>query len=947
MVIEHVVEQSAGVRTEEEATQLVEEVTPEENAGVEPVEEATPMVIEQLMEESAGVRPEDEAAQLVEQVASEKSDASMPIDTTATADADQPAVLAPETSLAAGTAVSDPIEMDMTLRQTADSAIDQDGTGGLQDVKPKPDSAVLDKVSEAVVDVPIVEEASPEVASQDKPCEQDASIIEMPEDGIVSQQQEASEIIPPDNAEQALQQLKDSAAQRDRQLVQDAIWNAQKYNVDDAIIKEYESLMEVFAQEEQQRDQEEEAARNQARNELKDAMEANKLTRLRNALSEAEKTGVERQLQGQAKMAIDRLVSGAGKALTNAMKGLDPDVLREAIGVAEEAHCAKARLVEAYERLDELVIQRAAREAMQEAMQGESTAEGIEHLTAMIKKAEEVGVDYDAVYAGRQLLVKKKQEKRTREAREALIEAINEDDYETLNAAIEKAVKEKVQDQELIDEAREVLSQLRQYYKAKLALKMLQKGEKARHAKILRLAIKEAEEALLDESNIIGARAVLMEVDFEEALRNPIILDDTQAEEALEKPILLAEEKGVPGPRRVWGIHQMLSNAEADSLGYCECCMTRIQESFARASRVLARLEYKVDKQQASIRLTKAVAGDSIDDIRDCIVVAVDREVDPSEVATAKDRIIFLAERARASAELTVAMAGDDLLFLQWAVAAAETTIADEGLLTDAKAKLADLESKARSAELFKIKKAAQLRAAVFRGGKSAIDSVDEVSQDVRDAGFAIRVVKPSGDADRPETPKAKITARDELRKVLGMRAAKALETAIKNGKRAGIEHRSWLNGYHQTQRLEGIWLENGNKKTGYAFREEESAEAERGNRLDSHRGGPISPSYSTGQLNGLGDHRHGLLDTPPVGAATVRFVEHEASNTKYGHEAVHAHAAEYDLEHTTGCIKRYRPYDLDGEHEPSCSPSCSYDRIHEKTSTSRAHHRSIRGGPG
>jgi hypothetical protein len=265
--------------------------------------------------------------------------------------------------------------------------------------------------------------------------------------------------------------------------------------------------------------------------------------------------------------------------------------------------------------------------------------------------------------------------------------------------------------------------------------------------------------------------------------------------------------------------------------------MTRIQESFARASRVLARLEYKVDKQQASIRLTKAIAGDSIDDIRDCIVVAVDREVDPSEVATAKDRIIFLAERARASAELIVAMAGDDLLFLQWAVAAAETTIADEGLLTDAKAKLADLESKARSAELFKIKKAAQLRAAVFRGGKSAIDSVDEVSQDVRDAGFAIHVVKPIGDAGRPETPKAKITARDELRKVLGARAAKTLETAIKNGKRAGMEHRSWLNGYNQTQRLERIWLENGNKKTGDAFREEESAEAERGTRLDAHRG--------------------------------------------------------------------------------------------------------------
>merc|ERR1711904_123700 len=126
-----------------------------------------------------------------------------------------------------------------------------------------------------------------------------------------------------------------------------------------------------------------------------------------------------------------------------------------------------------------------------------------------------------------------------------------------------------------------------------------------------------------------------------------------------------------------------------------------------------------------------------------------------------------------------------------------------------------------------------------------------------------------------------------------------------------------------QSQRLERIWLENAKteereeRRSGYKFRDEESAEAERGKRLDTHRGGPISPRYSTGRHNGL-------LDTPPVGAATVRFFEHEASTTKYGHKAVHAHAAEYDLEHTTGCIKRHRPYDLDydldGEHEPSCS---------------------------
>merc|ERR1712096_460506 len=163
------------------------------------------------------------------------------------------------------------------------------------------------------------------------------------------------------------------------------------------------------------------------------------------------------------------------------------------------------------------------------------------------------------------------------------------------------------------------------------------------------------------------------------------------------------------------------------------------------------------------------------------------RECHPADIITANERIVFLAERARASAELTVAMAGEDLSFLQWAVSSAESSQADEHLLEDAKKKLAGLESKARSEELFKMKKAAQLRAAVFRSGKLAIGSGDFASQDVRNAGFGIRVIKPTGEAEKPGALEAKIAARGELQGALNEGAANTLDGAVRKAMRAGL----------------------------------------------------------------------------------------------------------------------------------------------------------------
>merc|ERR1712224_228846 len=123
------------------------------------------------------------------------------------------------------------------------------------------------------------------------------------------------------------------------------------------------------------------------------------------------------------KKAVDVLIKSAGKNLATAMKGIDTDVLRDAIFVAEEAQYTKQKIIEAKEHLEELIIQKIARDAMIEASKGTSSEEDIENFEMTIKKAEAAGVDYDAVYTARQRLIDLKQEKRTREATEALIEA--------------------------------------------------------------------------------------------------------------------------------------------------------------------------------------------------------------------------------------------------------------------------------------------------------------------------------------------------------------------------------------------------------------------------------------------------------------------------------------------------------------------------------------------
>jgi len=411
-------------------------------------------------------------------------------------------------------------------------------------------------------------------------------------------------------------------------------------------------------------------------------------------------------------------------------------------------------------------------------------------LRETIEKAEKVGVDYDAVFKGRQTLIRLKQEKRTREAHEKLIEAINEDDYDELEKAIQEAEHEKVEDEELIAEAKEVLEQLKEYQAAKIAQRLLTQAEKTRDLRTCREAIKMAEVAHLDETQVMSCRAIYMELEFFEVMCEPdVIEDDATAEKALEFPIIYAEDKGVPGPRRVWGITQMITKAEDDSVDWCDCCAARIRTSIVRAKRVLERLKTEVNRQQAQMKMAKAVQGDIIDDIHDCIEVALEREVDPEEIMKANDRVTFLAERARASAELTVAMAGEDLSFLQWAYATAESMSADEQLLAGAKVKITDLEAKVRAVELFKIKKAAKLRAAVFSNGRSAIESVDAACQDVIEDGFRMRVVQAGAVSDdQPgRNLDAKMAVRKDLQKALSEGTAKTLETVIQAGMRVGL----------------------------------------------------------------------------------------------------------------------------------------------------------------
>jgi len=220
--------------------------------------------------------------------------------------------------------------------------------------------------------------------------------------------------------------------------------------------------------------------------------------------------------------------------------------------------------------------------------------------------------------------------------------------------------------------------------------------------------------------------------------------------------------------------------------------LQNLLEALEKARTVYGHLEYQVNKEQAGLRLSRAVAADSIADIESSISEAIECEVDPANILTANERIAFLAERARASAELTVAMDGQDLIFLQWAIKTAESRIADETLLADARARFANLAEEARKDEMFKIRNASLLRSAVFRSGKSALESVDLASHEVRDAGFGMRLVSPSGagagTGSRRDTGPAskRFAARKTLLSAVASMPEK-LGPAVREGAQAGL----------------------------------------------------------------------------------------------------------------------------------------------------------------
>lgn len=331
-----------------------------------------------------------------------------------------------------------------------------------------------------------------------------------------------------------------------------------------------------------------------------------------------------------------------------------------------------------------------------------------------------------------------------------------------------------------------------------------------------------------------------MEVELWDALNDPENESDIMAEASIEIPILFAEEKGVPGPRIVWGLKHMITKAENTSVDWCNCCNENMLKQIARAKNVLVRLTAKVDKQQAKIKLKRAAQRDSIDDINECIEVALEQEVDTEDILAARERIVFLAERARASAELSFAMAGDDIVFLQWAISTAESAKADETFVEEAKVKLRELESTVRETEMFKIKKAAQLRAAVFRSGKLADKAVDEACDSLLAGGFNMKVVSPSKKAKQaasipdpaasllqmpkfsedegwrirqpfmapfpntqsgPGSVEAKMHASNDLQRAFHEGAVKPMQNAVRAGTQVGLPP-SELAGAHRSQRL-------------------------------------------------------------------------------------------------------------------------------------------------
>merc|ERR1712196_66994 len=145
---------------------------------------------------------------------------------------------------------------------------------------------------------------------------------------------------------------------------------------------------------------------------------------------------------------------------------------------------------------------------------------------------------------------------------------------------------------------------------------MLVEACKARDLYMLREAIWAAEEAEVDPHDIYGPRAVLMEAEILDALLHGEDEGDDPLE-SMMKSVDYAEAKGVHGPRRLRGVQQMIHEAEAVSANWCECCLAKVQDALERATPVMKKLEYQVNKEQASIKLTNAVNGDCIVEVED------------------------------------------------------------------------------------------------------------------------------------------------------------------------------------------------------------------------------------------------------------------------------------------------------------------------------------------
>merc|ERR1712176_895450 len=98
----------------------------------------------------------------------------------------------------------------------------------------------------------------------------------------------------------------------------------------------------------------------------------------------------------------------------------------------------------------------------------------------------------------------------------------------------------------------------------------------------------------------------------------------------MTKAVKHAEAKGVQGPRRLRGVKQMIQEAHAASERRqgCDHCLQKLLEALEQARTVYEQLERQVNKEQASLRLSRAVAADSIIDIESSISEAIECEVD-------------------------------------------------------------------------------------------------------------------------------------------------------------------------------------------------------------------------------------------------------------------------------------------------------------------------------